>query len=360
MKQLLIVIMCVSFFVGNLYASGSDIIIDKLLEKGVINIGEAQELKMEAEEVSRMGQQLSNKGKASFGGKAYLNYKADEDGAGNFDASRIYLDMKRQLGDNLLRYTTDISGSMVDGKDYWTVYTKYLYVDFTNLIPNTTIQFGQFGTPWIGWVDKIHGFRYIAKSTTDYYKILSSADRGIGFKTKLPNNINLQGCLINGEGYKNDNDGDERFDIALRADWRSRKNDGFVVAAHTQLSGTEVTDADGDKESEKSVYNILLGYQEGTDWTIAGEMYSGRVSLKDISGFSVFGNFSPAEKVRLLARYDSYDPDVDADDDEKTLVIAGVQYELAEKVKSSINIKQTKTGDEDAFSTYYLDMEVNI
>ncbi|MFH1429310.1 MAG: hypothetical protein ABIH39_06155 [Candidatus Margulisiibacteriota bacterium] len=308
----------------------------------------------------------------SISGAAYLHYITDQNGNAEFTASRICLDLKRQLGDNVFRYTTDIDGSIGDysvtdvsgnslassNKDYWTVYTKYLYVELTKLLPGTSILFGQFGTPWIGWVDKIHGFRYISKSMTDYFSVLSSADRGIGIKTKI-SDLNIEACLINGEGYKDADGADNRMDIAIRADWASRGKDGLIIGAHTQMSGTETTGASC-LESNKSVYNLLLGYMEGSDWTAACEIAGGKKDGKSIQGISVFGNAALTDAVRAFGRYDQYDADTGTDNNDKKLIIAGIESCLAEKVKTSINMKQTQTGSADALTTYYLDMEVGI
>jgi len=45
----------------------------------------------------------------SIGGKAYLSYSSVSDtGVSAFTNTRVYLDIKRKLADNLFRYTTDI------------------------------------------------------------------------------------------------------------------------------------------------------------------------------------------------------------------------------------------------------------
>ncbi|MGH7456168.1 MAG: hypothetical protein ACRENG_32740, partial [bacterium] len=57
------------------------------------------------------------------------------------------------------------------------------------------------------------------------------------------------------------------------------------------------------------------------------------------NGFSVFGAVKAAEKVKLFGRFDSYDPNSDADNDGNSLVIAGLDFAADKNVNIIPNVR---------------------
>ena len=216
------------------------------------------------------------------------------------------------------------------------------------------VKFGQIATPWIGFVDKIHGFRYIQNSMTDEYGLLKSADRGLGYAIKFDGGVALDLAYINGNGYKAPED-DSRRDVAARVTY---KNSGFTLAAHGQLSGSPVNPTNN-SDMKIAAYNVLVAYQADI-FSVAAEAATGSKDGANLFGYSAFGNATIGEGIKVFGRYDSYDADTDTDDNTETLIIGGVEKVLAEKVKAAVNVQSAKTGTADSVNTFYLNMEVKI
>ena len=76
-------------------------------------------------------------------------------------------------------------------------------------------------------------------------------------------------------------------------------------------------------------------------------------------GISIFGDvkFPMAEnpflkKIALVGRYDRYDQNKDVEDDEKTYLIAGVEYEVLEGFNIMPNFQRMKVEGEDAEDSF--------
>ena len=280
-----------------------------------------------------------------IGGKTYLEYTTNDSGEGEFSSNRMYLDIKRKLDDNLLRFTTDIDTS---GK--YEVYTKYLYLEMTKLIPGASINLGQIATLWPGFVDKASGLRYLQKSLTDKYGVYSTADRGLSIKVKPEDEISFEAAFLNGSGYKSD-DTDNRRDIAVRLDFQL---DGVVLAIHTQITGTQPISGN----AVLSVFNFLSSYK--TDlFTLGCEYATGKNLTQDIQGVSVYGklNFGIAS---LLARYDYFDSDTAEYDDQQVFNLVGIEKTIAKNVKATANWRRDTTGNNDPSDVYAISLEAKI
>ncbi|MFC1596226.1 hypothetical protein ACFL4D_02965 [Candidatus Margulisiibacteriota bacterium] len=293
----------------------------------------------------------------SISGLAYIQYSSDENGNDAFNATRIYLDIQRKLGDNILRYTTDI-----DPSGRYDVYSKYLYVQLNKICPfGSIVRIGQIPTPWVGFVDGIHGFRYVQNSMTDEFSLLGSTDRGISATKELGRGLSLDLAILNGTGFTAvENDG--RKDLAVKVTYKAGN---LTLAAHSQLSGSAVSSANTD--SKLSIINGLAAYKFD-NIQVAGEIATGTKDGLKISCLSIFANAKIAEDMKVFARFDTVDNDTDTADSSvagaacntKLLVIGGIEKVIAQKVKASLNIQNTKDGKRDAVNTFYMNMQVDI
>ena len=74
---------------------------------------------------------------------------------------------------------------------------------------------------------------------------------------------------------------------------------------------------------------------------VAGQYYEGKGNQKgddenDKDGYSIFAEVKPHKKVSLFGRYDEFDPNDDADDDENTRYIVGAAYHIDKRHKNMV------------------------
>ena len=75
----------------------------------------------------------------------------------------------------------------------------------------------------------------------------------------------------------------------------------------------------------------------------------------DGSGFWAFGRYNISNSpFGLMARYDSWDPDTNLDDDTMTYIIAGLDFAAAEGLNIIPNFQQTKDGSQDPVNEFLL------
>lgn len=300
----------------------------------------------------------------SIDGNLYLNYSTVQNGTSSFSNSRAYLNVKRTLDDNTFVYTSDLDSTL--GQYY--IYTKYAYVELPKFCAlGSVIRFGQIPTPWVNYANDIQGLNYINRgSLAEKAGVLSAADRGISFTQAFDFGLNLDLAYVNGSGYKNA-DADNRRDWAFKI---SYDDYDWHIAASTQLTGTGIVSGNASNgNTVLSEYNFLVAYQSKI-FTVGAEAMAGSKNDKSISGFSLFAHTEIASNfARIFARYDGYDLDTSLADAAKGisqtgnynyLILAGIEKEIAQKVKGSINVQNTKDGNNDANTTVYVNVEAKI
>jgi hypothetical protein len=186
--------------------------------------------------------------------------------------------------------------------------------------------------------DKAWGYRVVSKSLFDQYKVLASADIGLGAAVSIPEGygeIVLQ--ALNGGGYK-----------ALET------NTGKALAARVLLTpmpqddvlkglgvaGFAYMDKDDDDES-KTRFGGMLKYKYQIV-NLVGEFGMSQDGADEIKGmgFAVATEVKPPitegpmKNLALIGRLDTWDKDTDKDDNEVLRVIAGVSYEITKGVKA--------------------------
>ncbi len=147
-------------------------------------------------------------------GKMYMGYTYMlTDGArtvnrhNQFAVTRFYLTVsgKRSFVEDkaaYLGYNLTLDAKDIHGTGYYESYVKYAYFEMGNLFPGVVVRFGQNPTPWVGFEEKIWGFRFMNKVFVDYFGYMSSTDRGLSLGYHAPSDmVDLYLSLVNGEGY---------------------------------------------------------------------------------------------------------------------------------------------------------------
>ncbi len=327
----------------------------------------------------------SKTSKLKFSGKHYLGFvhgTTDKlaDGISNtyddFESRRNYIQVKGYFFDDpksYMRVTLDTeqvkdNGNTSDAGN-WEVRLKYAYIYLHDILPYTSVEFGQAHRPWIDY-EEHHGWLYrsIAKTFVERghdADFTNSADLGINFKTNLEYFSSEIG-LFNGEGYHGvldkDNNNGLSFEWRLTANLLGtgkkhvHKHDTYADISFYGQDNTEDGKrgeilADGSSGDFvwygfNAVYNqpeflIAANYLKSTT---AADVYLG-------DGWSVNGEFrlltfdSSLEAWNIIARYDDWTLD---NGDEKISTIAGLAYRWNSNLEFILNYddyqNETKDG----------------
>ena len=144
-------------------------------------------------------------GGVQFSGQIFANYSRNVSSTGptesfnSFALNRWYLTVKSSLTDDLgFRGTTDVKPTDTG----YTVIVKYAYVDW-GLQPWLSLRAGVQQTGWQNYVNKVWGYRGVAKTMAQYQGHLSMADLGASLTADLPNNLGQATvAVLNGQGYR--------------------------------------------------------------------------------------------------------------------------------------------------------------
>ena len=149
--------------------------------------------------------------RAEVGGTFFLNghyavQPEDDSGYNALDVARTYLTVKGSLpGTEKLKLKASYRATVdVKRRDdgYLVVFLKYGYIELANLPGGLKFRFGQHPVPWVGFADKIFGFRFVTKSFPDRVKKLTSTDVGVSALYDLPQGYgDIHLSAVNGEGY---------------------------------------------------------------------------------------------------------------------------------------------------------------
>ncbi len=296
-------------------------------------------------------QAWAQEGKIS--GRVYFGYTLDmdeySDGENSFEVQRVYFTYKKSISENMkIKVNTDV-GRLTDGSRL-SVYLKHSYLDWT--IGKSRITIGMQPMNVFGTQEKTWGYRFLYKSAFDGFKWVSSADIGLGYHTRIGENLRFSLLITNGVGYKYpEDDKYKRFSIALRfGENNLLKKDG--VNAGTVL----IYEPSEDTYSHDTDHWTAVGFYGGFAFNglrMGGEINLSRHSEPDFGQqiYSAYGNYRISQLVEGFARMDYYNPDDGEDGNEQTLIIAGFNF-TAEKVLNiapNILYRTFRPGDESLY-----------
>lgn len=308
----------------------------------------------------------------------YLSYQDGESGGNDyskFALKRGYFTIKKTILPWFsARMTADISqvsdsagGNNLDGSIAMRI--KYLYGQFhlpgNSFLTKPNIEFGQVHVPWLDFEEHINYFRLQDPMFIERNHIFNSADTGVTFNALL-------GGTMDDEYQKTVNNhypgryGSVSFGIYNGGGYHaSEKNENKVFEGRLtirplpdllpglQFSYLGIT-GKGNKDTEPD-WTANMGFvsYEHRYATLTGTYFKGTGSQgggdeNDKDGYSIFAEVKPIDKFSLIGRYDRFDPNTDADNDENNRYIAGVAYMLDKPHKNMILLDyETVTYEQD-------------
>ena len=294
----------------------------------------------------------------SFEGVYYLKYQAGQSGNGTnnynqFMVKRGYLTMKKKVNDFISSRITLDTHQESDGD--MEVRIKYIYADFKfpefSFITKPHAEFGIVHRPWLDFEEHINYYRMLDTMFMERSGLFNSADFGFTFagyfageldknyqKTvnkKYPGRYGSFAIgIYNGGGYHAEENNQNKT-IEARVTVRPVPDSvpglqisELVMTGKGNGSGT-LNDID-----DWMTMGTMLSFEQqmfiltGTVVTGYGNKSASMSDQDDYMGFSFFGEGKLTENWRVIGRFDSFDPDTDADNDAYTRTIVGAGYDF--------------------------------
>ncbi|MBI5194360.1 MAG: hypothetical protein HZA08_13095 [Nitrospirae bacterium] len=354
----------IGVFIISLTASAwaGDSLLKTLQKKGVISEEEYVSLLAEQQKEAK-----SNIPKAldglSIGGVAFIDYSIGTKDKNGTDYNRIvltrgYINIKKDITPWLkVRITPDVTQITKTSNSQYgdlELRMKYYYADFLltdgDLFTENVIRVGLAQIPWIDFLENINTYRMQGSQFQERFGNINSADIGISlignFGGKLsretqeevgystPYSGKYGGYYIgiyNGSGY---NAVEENMDKVVEGRITLRPLPNLLPGLQLSYFGVN---GKGNKSAKPDwqTHTGLLSFQNKY-MVLTGEYAEAKGNQKgedekDKRGFSLFGDFKIpfTNNLNFIARYDEWDPDAYANNDEESVMVGGLSYRLS-------------------------------
>lgn len=270
-----------------------------------------------------------------------------------FQFRRIYFTADIFVSENFdarFRTETDQSAASNTNGGKLGVMVKDAYLKWKSIFSGSDLFVGISPTPAFDISEGAWGYRALEKTTMDLNGIVPSRDFGVDLKGKLTDNgtVNYWIKIANNSGNAPENDKYKRYYALIHL----KPLDGLQATLYYDLAvKPDVKDAFDltDKSNNATVAALFLSYQQKSDFAVGLEGFTrtiqngykttGALMNQNSLGLSFWGWVALSEKFKFVARYDSYDPNTDLDNNKTTLFLAGIDYKAAKNVSIIPNIE---------------------
>ncbi len=299
-----------------------------------------------------------------FNGKHYIGFVHDDSNANSyFETRRNYLQVKAYFNENSKDHVRVTIDTKTSSSGEVNVRLKYAYLYLDDILPHTSVKFGQVHRPWIDYATKTGWlYRSVAKAFTEEKfgaSLTSSTDKGINFKTIL-DNFSSELAIVNGEGYtKKDSDGKN----GLSYEWRLTSHLYKTNTSYADISFMGAYNTKTLKNDEDLIWYGVNAVYNQSNFLLSATFVTANEAGDDNkkktgNGWSVNGELKVLPKTSLFARYDTFKSDNDKTRQE---YIAGIAYKYTNHIKFIANIFNTdpdKDIKNDSTNKYMLTAEV--
>ncbi|HWV37243.1 MAG TPA: hypothetical protein VN033_02085 [Vulgatibacter sp.] len=281
-------------------------------------------------------------------------------GANRFDVTRAYVNIEPRITETIsLRITPDVTrvsaaGTSLDGN--LALRLKYGYVQFDDVLLGARVRGGMQPTPIVDFTDSVWGYRVLGPSPFEIFGGSPSSDLGAGVGGKqLGGALEYALLASNGEGYtkaeQSARDAARYKDVAGRvtlapfaeASGALRKLRLTAMAQYGIVRATP----DGNHVDRARLYGLAswegglgtLGAGGGPTWDHDAREEGG-VRLRNGLLLTAFGWVNLPLNLRLVGRYDWFDPNLDEEAQalthpagRTTRLIAGLAYRFTDEVQ---------------------------
>ncbi|MDT8324995.1 MAG: hypothetical protein RRA94_12850 [Bacteroidota bacterium] len=243
------------------------------------------------------------------------------------------------------RLEADQSAKASNGKI--SVFVKDAFLKWKGVFAGSDLVLGMSPTPAFNVSEDAWGYRALEKTIMDLNGIVSSRDLGIDLKGKVDESGMVRYWLKLGNNSGNTPETDkykryygmlqfkptDAFQFTLYADYASNPQVSDSVSGTMKDNGALVTAGFVNYQVENSFSIGVEGFYKShanNYYATAGDELSAQAGF----GISAFAWVALSDEIRLVGRYDSYDPNSDGErgDDVRSLLIAALDYRVASNV----------------------------
>ncbi len=261
---------------------------------------------------------------------------------------RIYITTDYTINSSFstrFRLEADQSAKSSNGKI--SVFVKDAFLKWKNVFAGSDLVLGMSPTPAFNVSEDAWGYRALEKTILDFNKIVSSRDIGIDLKGKIDDGgmVRYWVKLGNNSGNAPETNKYKRyygmvqvkptseFQFTVYADYASNPQVSDSVSGTMKDNGALVT-AGFVNYQVKNTFSIgVEGFYKShanNYYAAAGEALTAQAGF----GLSAFAWVALTEDLRIVGRYDTYDPNTDSDatNDVRSLIIGAVDVKAADNV----------------------------
>lgn len=360
-------------------------LLEKLKQKGILTKDEAFQIEKETEKKQvKLPKGLEG---LSIGALAYIDYSVGNKLSGGrqlsynqFALTRGYINIKKEITPWLsVRITPDIkqeTAGDTDAKLYgsWVTRMKYYYAQFNwpdlGFLTNNKTELGMGHMAWLDFQEHINPYRCQGTMFQERFHGFNSADLGVSLMGYFGGEMDEE-YKKNVTKYYAGKYGSYHLGVYNGAGYHASENNNNKVLEYRVtirllpdiLPGLQLTyfglTAKGNSAtytgSNAPDWRISTGFisYDAKDFTLTAEACRNKGNQagtwlatgnnpKSVEGYSFFGfvRIPGLEKMRVHARYDHFDPNIDIDDDDARLLIAGLSYDVYRHNMAMLNYER--------------------
>jgi hypothetical protein len=203
------------------------------------------------------------------------------------------------------RFQIEGNSKSIDSEKRHGFYVKSVYLEWKNLIPQSSLFIGLVPTPTWLKVEGSWGYRSIEKTITDFHGLGSHTDIGVHLKGTLVSDWSMNYSLMigNGTGLKPENNKYKKYYTSLSG--KLIENVSMEMYADYEL---------GANNGDRTTWKASFAYQENS-LMMGAEILEQVQNNKDSLhanycpfGISFFTWYSFSEQYKIFGRIDYYDP----------------------------------------------------
>jgi hypothetical protein len=283
-------------------------------------------------------------------------YTAANKDLNGFQFRRIYITTDYAIDENFtsrFRLEADQSTNSQTLNGKIGVMVKDAWLKWGNIFSGSDLIFGLSPTPAFDVSEGAWGHRYLEKTIMDLNGVVSSRDLGVDLKGKLDDGGTVKYWVKIGNNSSNGVEADKykRFYGLLEFDPSANL---LITVYGDYASYAKILDkyTTTYKNNSAFVGSLFLNYKEKGSFSVGAEgfiksqqnNYSANTSTTSLesqsgNGISLWAYVNLSEKVQLVGRFDTYDPNTDKSKDGKSLILGGIQFNPAKNVNVTPNIE---------------------
>ena len=293
-----------------------------------------------------------------------------------FQLRRIYFTTDFAVADNFdsrFRLESDQSANSITNGGKLGVMVKDAYLKWEGIFSGSDLVLGISPTPAFDLSEAAWGYRSLEKTILDLDGIVSSRDFGVDLKGKFTESGSVKYWvkLANNSGNAPETDKYKR----IYATFQFKLTDNLQASVHADYaSKAQKVDAFDNltKSNNQFVGYAFLGYKQNDDYSVGVEAFTRTIqnnyaksaaeALQNQSsiGISLWGWKTLTETLKLVARFDNYDPNSSKDLDGNSFLMAGLDYKAAKNVSVIPNFQLVNYQAKDASGKSLKDLTARV